>query len=128
GVGASYPARSGRSRRGLVVRFLSLAGWFVVAPALEPDGSVLLLGPVVLVVMGVLVALAVAELAQARMPGRLLQVQRHGIGRRRVLRGPAQRGDHAVGLGSAGQVDGSLGQVEPGFGKSDVLDGVGDGD
>src|SRR5581483_3188185 len=63
---------------------LALARRLVVALPLEPHRTVLLLDHVSRVVVRVLVALAVPELPQGRMAG-LLQVQRHRVGRGRVL-------------------------------------------
>src|SRR5439155_14626171 len=92
---------------------------------LERDRPVGLLYAMAGIVVRVLVALAVAELAQAGMPGSLLQVQRHGVHGRGVLRGTAEGRDHAVRLRRLGQVDGGLGEVQPRLGQPHVLDGLG---
>src|SRR6266542_771741 len=98
---------SGARVSGRLLRFLAHPRWLVVPLALEPDRTVLLLHDVPGVVVRVPVALPV--------PG-LLQMQRHGIAGERILRGPAQGGDHAVRFRGPGQVDGRLGQVEAAFG------------
>src|SRR5581483_4725815 len=106
---------------------LPLARRFVVPLPFEPNRAVLLLDHVSGVVVRVLVALAVPQLAERRMAG-LLQVERHRVGRRRVLLRPAEGRDHAVGLRGAGEVDGGLGEVQARFRETDVLDRLCGGD
>src|SRR5262252_4125266 len=66
--GARIIARWLRRSRRAVAHLLPLAGGFVVAASLEPGRPVRLLDVVAGVVVGVLVALAVAEPLQRRVP------------------------------------------------------------
>src|SRR5436309_395612 len=91
--------RIARFRFSFVVRLFSFARGLVVASPLEPSWQVLLLDVMPRVVVRVLVALPVTELAEARVAGGLLEVERDGVRRRCILGGPAEGGDHAVGLG-----------------------------
>src|SRR5439155_9688192 len=120
-VRESYPAGSGPFVPGL----FALPGGLVVAGALEPDRPVLLLHAMAGVVVRVLVALAVPQLAQPGVAGGLLQVQRDGVGAGRVGGRLAEGADHAVRLGRQGQVDGGLGQVQPRLRQPHVLHRLG---
>jgi hypothetical protein len=51
-------------------------------------------------------------------------MERHGVGRGRVLLRPPERRDHAVGFRRASQVDRRLREVEPRLGQPHVLDGL----
>src|SRR2546428_1705159 len=126
-VRESYPdgSRPFAWRVRLALPFLSLIRRLVVALPLERDGPVLLLNAMAGVVVRVLVALAVAELAQTGMAGSLLQVQRHRVDGRGVLGSTAEGRDHTVRLRRLRQVDGGLGEVQPRLGQPHVLDGLG---
>ena len=119
----SIPTRT-PARPASRLRFLALARRLVVALALEAHRPVLLLDHVAGVVVRVPVALAVAELLRARV-ARVAQV-RAARGRRSTASSmrAAERGEHAVRLRRARQVDRGLRQVQPRLGQADVLDGL----
>src|SRR5437870_1128035 len=100
---------------------LALARWLVVAAALELDWAVLLLHPVTGVVVGIPVALPIAELAQPRVAG-FAQVKWDGVGAGRILCRAPECLDDAVRLRRARKIDGCLGEVQSGFRQPDVLD------
>src|SRR5713226_1482803 len=110
-----------RGVRRVATAFLPLARGLVVAAALELDGAVLLFHPVTRVIVRVLVALSVAELAQIGVAG-LAEVKWDGVGGGRIFGGAPESLDDAVRLRRARKIDGRLGEVQPGFGQPDVLD------
>src|SRR5262245_30626884 len=116
-VRASYRWR----RAGVLVGLLALPRGLVVPRALEPGRPVLLLDHVSRVIVRVPVLLAEAQLLQPRVSGRLLQMERHGVGRTRVLGRLAEGRDHAVRFRGAGEVDRGLGEVQLRLGQPDVL-------
>src|SRR6266511_1912185 len=107
-----------------------LARRLVIPLALEGGRPVLLVDLVSGIVVWVLVALAVPELAEPRMARRFLQMKRDGVRRCRVLGGSAEGCDDAVGLGQSHVLD-RLGRRhgdEQGtrIGQADVLGSVHD--
>src|SRR5688500_12141858 len=112
----------------LETRFAAMGAGLVVAAAFELRRLVLLGDPAGGVVVGVDVALAVAETLGSLVVG-VAQVDGH-LGRRtcpHVLPGPPDGQGRAVRLGGGRQVDHRFGQIELRLGKADVLDGVGGG-
>ena len=100
----------------------------VVHPTLERVRTILLRDHPGGVVVGVDVALAVAERGGALVVG-IAQVRRNLLvhAGAHVVLGPAERHHDGVGLGRPGQVDHRLGQVQGGLRQADVLDGPGSG-
>ena len=98
--------------------------WFVVATTGDLGRTVLLVHPAALVVVGVLVALAVAEpsrsvVAAVSEPSRH-RARGHTL---HVLAGPAECDRDPVRLRRRGEVHDGLGQVEARLGQADELDG-----
>ena len=105
------------------------AGRPVVVDADQLVGRILLRHNTIRVVMGVFVALRIAQRRGARIVA-VTQMRRHqpglagfDVGHRRT-----QRGGHGVRLGRGGQVHGGVRQGQLGFGHADQLHGLRRGD